>query len=250
MQIVKIFDIKFSNLKISDLTKKILKIKNKKIHISTLNAAKFFQCKNNKIMMNVLKKSDFITIDGVSFVFAGKILGDNKKINRVAGYDLMENMFKQAENTNNKFYFLGSKKSTVKKAVHNTKRKYKKINIAGYHDGYFWNNEKKLINKINSLKPDILLISITSPLQEEFIYKYKSHLKTKIILLLGGSFEVLSGRLKRAPLFLQKIGMEWFFRLAQEPRRLFLRYLTSNTKFILLVLIEFIKKKFNFITNN
>ncbi len=243
MKKINILNIRFSNLDINNLTDEIFRIKNKKkIHISTVNAAKFFQCKNNKIMMNVVKNSNFITIDGVSFLFAGKILGEREKINRVAGYDLMENLFKKREYTNDKFFFLGSKKSVVKKAVSNTKKKYKKINIVGYNDGYFWKNEEKIIKKINTLNPDILLISITSPLQEEFIYRYKSKLKTKVILLLGGSFEVLSGRLKRAPILIQKIGMEWFYRLVQEPRRLFWRYLTSNSKFVMLVFFELIKK--------
>tara|TARA_B100000900_G_scaffold57853_1_gene43387 strand:- start:271 stop:1020 length:750 start_codon:yes stop_codon:yes gene_type:complete len=238
---INILGIKFVNLNINQLANNILNnIKRKKIHISTVNAAKYIQCKNDKIMQKVVKASEIITIDGMSFIYAGKILKKNSKIYRVSGYDLMEKLFKLSKKDDT-FFFLGSKEEIVNSAVKNVKKKYKNVCIKGYNNGFFWGNEKKLIKKINILKPRILLISITSPLQEIFVNDFKSILKTNVIILLGGSFEVLSGKLKRAPVFIQKIGMEWLFRLMQEPRRLFWRYITTNSYFIYLVFKEFIK---------
>ena len=129
------------------------------------------------------------------------------------------------------------------KRAKNVKKKYPKIHISGFNDGFFWDNEKQLIKRINKLKPKILLIGMTSPTQEMFVQKYGNSLNVKLIILLGGSFDVLSGKLQRAPILLQNMGLEWAFRLAQEPRRLFWRYLTTNSQFIYMVLKQYLRFK-------
>ena len=247
MNNIKFLGFTFTNLEINKLVEYIclrFKLK-KKIIISTVNAAKIIQSNNDKFLKNFIKGSSITTIDGMSIAFAGKLL-IKKKLYRVSGYDLMEKLFQLSLKKNFSLYFLGARKEVVKKAVKRVKKEYPKIPICGFNDGYFWNKEKLLIKKINRLKPKILLIGMTSPTQERFVQKYKNFLDVKLIILLGGSFDVLSGNLKRAPIIFQKLGLEWFFRLIQEPRRLFWRYLTTNSQFIYIVLKQYFNKKIKF----
>ena len=241
MNNIKLLGFTFTNLEINKLVKYInFKFKfKKKIIISTVNAAKIIQSKNDKFLNNFIKKSSIVTIDGMSIVFAGKLLS-KKKLHRVSGYDLMEKLFTLSLKRKISLFFLGSKKNVIKQAVKNVKKKYPKIHISGFNDGFFWDNEKQLIKRINKLKPKILLIGMTSPTQEMFVQEYGNSLNVKLIILLGGSFDVLSGKLKRAPILLQNMGLEWAFRLAQEPRRLFWRYLTTNSQFIYMVLKQYL----------
>lgn len=244
MNNIKFLGFTFTNLEINKLVEFIdLKLKEKKkIIISTVNAAKIIQSKDDKILKNFIKESSIVTIDGMSIVFAGRLL-NKKKLYRVSGYDLMEKLFKLSNKKNYSLFFLGSRKKIIKNAVQNVRKKFPKINITGFNDGYFWNNEKSLIKKINKCRPKILLVGMTSPTQEIFVQKYKKQLNTKLIILLGGSFDVLSGSLKRAPILFQKLGLEWFYRFIQEPRRLFWRYFTTNSKFIYIVLKKLFKSK-------
>ncbi|OYU92608.1 MAG: hypothetical protein CFE21_23190 [Bacteroidetes bacterium B1(2017)] len=114
--------------------------------------------------------------------------------------------------------------------------------IAGFQDGYFKSeDEEQIANKIAKSEADILFVAITSPKKEIFLTKYKDVIKTPFIMGVGGSFDVVAGFTKRAPLWLQKIGMEWSYRIYQEPRRMWKRYLVTNTAFVWLILKEKIR---------
>jgi N-acetylglucosaminyldiphosphoundecaprenol N-acetyl-beta-D-mannosaminyltransferase len=175
-------------------------------------------------------------------VWASRILGQPLK-ERVAGIDLMENLVELAHKKKYKIFFLGAKEQVVLKVVSMYSDKYSSDIIAGYRNGYFdENQEQDIAKQISQSGAHILFVAISSPTKENFLYENKELLKNvNFIMGVGGSFDVVSGLVKRAPLWMQKIGMEWFYRLIQEPKRMWKRYLIGNTKFTLLVIKEFFK---------
>ncbi|MDG1269446.1 MAG: WecB/TagA/CpsF family glycosyltransferase, partial [Ulvibacter sp.] len=141
-------------------------------------------------------------------------------------------------------YLLGAKQQVVEEVAARFKKKYNSSIIAGYRNGYFTPQQEAQIAKdISDSNAQMLFVGIASPLKEHFIHKHKEALKNiNLIMGVGGSFDVLAGFTKRAPLWMQGIGMEWFFRFVQEPKRMWKRYLVGNTTFIYLVLKEKFKK--------
>ena len=209
---------------------------NKQIHHCVINAGKVVQMQSNKVLMQSVVNSDIINADGMSIVWASRFLGCKIK-ERVAGIDLMENLVKLAYEKDYSCFFLGAKQEVVEKLVNDYSIKYSKNIIAGYRNGYFDEiDEKKIIRKIKDSNANLLFVAITSPKKEIFLNKYKHELKNiNLIMGVGGSFDVISGEVKRAPLFMQKIGLEWFYRFAQEPGRMWRRYLIGNIKFMIII---------------
>ncbi|RQD73331.1 MAG: glycosyltransferase [Halanaerobium sp. MSAO_Bac5] len=189
-------------------------------------------------LAEILNSAALATADGAGVVLASKIMGD-KLPERVAGFDLINRLFSELENEAYNFYFLGSKPGIVDKAVENLKQSYPALNIVGYHHGYIDKKmQEEIIAEINEREVDLLLVGMGVPLQERFLAQNLSQLKLKVAITVGGSFDVLAGEAKRAPLWMQKASLEWFYRLLQEPSR-FARML-ALPKFIYLVL----KKRF------
>ena len=209
---------------------------NKQIHHCVINAGKIVKMQSDEKLQESVISSDIINADGMSVVWAARFLGHEIK-ERVAGIDLMDNLIRLAHKKNYKCFFLGAKEQVVKKIVNHYSEKYSNKIIAGYRNGYFDNNEEKiLIDQIIKSKANLLFVAMTSPKKEIFLNKYKIELKSvNLIMGVGGSFDVISGEVKRAPLFMQKIGLEWFYRFIQEPRRMWKRYLIGNLKFIIII---------------
>ena len=215
----------------------------KPVHHVVVNAAKIVNAQKDKELMNSIVNCDIVNADGQAVVWASRLLNEPLP-ERVAGIDLMENLVKSAAEKGYKLFFLGAKEEVVKEVV----RKYSQIHgdniIAGYRNGYFTNDEEPVIAKqIADSKADILFVAITSPKKEIFLRTYKDLIQTPFIMGVGGSFDVVSGKVKRAPLWMQSWGLEWLFRTFQEPRRMWKRYLYTNTSFIYLVTMEKFKKK-------
>ena len=156
----------------------------------------------------------------------------------------MQNLVELAHEKNHKVYFFGAKEEIVQEVVKKYSEKYSPNIIAGYRNGYFKKEEEKDIAKqISESGANILFVAISSPTKENFLYQNKALLSNvNFIMGVGGSFDVVSGKVKRAPLWMQKNGLEWFYRFIQEPKRMWRRYLVGNTKFIILVLKERFKK--------
>jgi len=174
--------------------------------------------------------ADIITADGMSIIWATKFLGFSLK-ERVTGIDSVWKIVKQAEEFNQKVFLLGAEQSVIKKVAEIFKNKFPNLHLVGYHNGYF-EKDKDVIALIKRCHTDILLVGMGFSFQEKWICKYKKILNVPVIMGIGGSFDVIAGKLIRAPLWVQKIGMEWFFRLVQEPKRLWKRYLITNTMFV------------------
>ena len=217
----------------------------KHIHHAVVNVAKIVKMQEDKELYNSIVNADIINADGMPIVWASRLL--RKPLpERVAGIDLMQELIKLAYNRKYKIFFFGSKEEVVKKVVKKYSKEYSPEIIAGYRNGYYSEEEEPLIAKqIAESGANILFVGISSPKKEKFLYKYKHILKNvNFIMGVGGSFDVIAGKIKRAPKWMQKCGLEWVYRLVQEPRRMWRRYLIGNTKFIILVIKEFLKTRF------
>ena len=214
--------------------------KNKFTQHVVVNVAKLVNMQNDIVLGNSIRECDIINIDGMGIVLGARFLGYNIP-ERVAGIDLFLKLISMSAKNNYPIYLLGSKDEVVKNTASKLQSLYPKINIAGYHHGYFWENEEEIVEKIKASGAKLLFVAITSPKKENFISRWKEKLGVTFVMGVGGTFDVVSGKVKRAPLWMQKYGLEWFFRVVQEPRRMWKRYLVTNTKFISLVL----KYKFN-----
>ena len=222
-----------------------LAIKNQEhLHHTVVNAGKIVLMQNNKELRRSVIDADLINADGQSVVWAAQLLGKDIP-ERVSGIDLMEKLVSISHENKYKCYFLGATEEVVSKVVEIYRDQYSEDIIAGYRNGYFDKDQELQISKeIAASGANILFVAITSPKKEIFLNTYKEELQeVNFIMGVGGSFDVISGKVRRAPLWMQNSGLEWFFRVLQEPKRMWKRYLVGNTKFIFLVLKSLIKEK-------
>lgn len=214
----------------------------RQLHHVVVNAGKVVAMQNDEQLKESVVNSNLINADGQAVVWASRFLGTPLK-ERVAGIDLMENLVELSSKKNYKIFFLGATEEIVESVVNKYSRKYGKEIIAGYRNGYFNKSEEEQIAvQISKSKAQLLFVAISSPKKEKFLYQYRDQLaNVNLIMGVGGSFDVVAGKVKRAPLWMQKAGLEWFFRFIQEPKRMWKRYLVGNTKFILLILKDRVK---------
>ena len=213
-------------------------IKNKKhIHHTVVNAGKIVAMHENPELKESVTNADLINVDGQAVVWASRLLGQPLK-ERVAGIDLMEKLVEQAYNNHYKIFFFGAKDQVLEKMIEKYSAIYSPEIIAGYRNGYFKKeDEQEIAQQIADSKANILFVAISSPIKENFLYQNKDILKNvNFIMGVGGSFDVVAGKVKRAPKWMQFSGLEWLYRVYQEPKRMFKRYLVGNTKFINLVI--------------
>jgi len=212
------------------------------IHHTVVNAGKIVKMQENKELKQSVISADLINADGQAVVWAAKFLGKPIK-ERVAGIDLMQNLVAIASREELKIFFFGAKEEVVKKVVEIYSNNYSPNIIAGYRNGYFNKDEEVTIaQEIADSGANILFVAISSPIKENFLYTYRDILrKVNFTMGVGGSFDVVAGKVTRAPKWMQKNGLEWLHRVFQEPRRMFMRYLVGNTKFIFLVIKEKIR---------
>ncbi|MGF7398397.1 WecB/TagA/CpsF family glycosyltransferase [Thermoanaerobacterium thermosaccharolyticum] len=191
-----------------------------RLHIvATPNAEIVMMAQNDDEYKEILNKTDLNVPDGSGVIFASKIYKEELP-ERVAGFDLMMELIKIASLKHYKIYLLGAKADVVKGAYLNLKSRYQGIDIVGFHDGYFSEiDEEEIINDINEKKTDLLFVALGAPKQEKWIYKNRNKLNAKVAIGVGGSFDVIAGKVTRAPEIYRKLGLEWFYRLMKEPWR-------------------------------
>jgi N-acetylglucosaminyldiphosphoundecaprenol N-acetyl-beta-D-mannosaminyltransferase len=187
--------------------------------VFTPNPEIIMEAQDNKELMKALNNASLVVPDGIGVVLASRILKGPSLPERVAGYDLVQNLFKSAAKTDYTFYFLGGEVGIADKAAKKMEEKYKGLKIVGRQHGYF-KDEKEIIKKIQAVKPDVLLVGLGAPKQEILIDKYKDILPAKLCIGVGGSFDVMAGKVKRAPVIFQKLALEWFYRLISQPTRI------------------------------
>ncbi len=167
----------------------------------------------------ILNKSDMNIPDGIGIIYASKIKGHPIK-QRVAGYDTVQSVFEKIKDTDKTVYFFGGSPGVTDAAKAEMEKLHKGLKIVGCANGYFdEQREKEIIAEINEKAPDLLLVGIGFPKQEKWIYDNLASLNVRVAIGVGGSFDVMSGRVKRAPDIFIKLGLEWFHRLITQPSR-------------------------------
>ncbi|MAN58484.1 MAG: glycosyltransferase [Flavobacteriaceae bacterium] len=214
-------------------------LQKKQLHHVVVNAGKLVAMQNDDELRKSVNSADIINADGQAVVWASKLL-DRPLKERVAGIDLMQEVVAMAHQKNFKIFLFGAREEVVSKVSQKYTSSYGPNLIAGYRNGYFdASDESEIAREISESGANILFVAISSPIKENFLFRHRELLKNvNFIMGVGGSFDVIAGVTKRAPLWMQKVGMEWFYRFMQEPRRMWKRYLFGNSKFMLLVMRE------------
>jgi N-acetylglucosaminyldiphosphoundecaprenol N-acetyl-beta-D-mannosaminyltransferase len=200
-----------------------------------VNVAKLVNMQSDTILKTSVTKCNIINIDGMGIVWIARFLGYFVP-ERVTGIDLFYQLLIMSTQQSYSIFLLGAEQEIIKKTVENIKKIHPHLNIAGYHHGYFWNNQKVVVDKIKKSGATLLFVAITSPKKENFINQWKDQLGVHFVMGVGGTFDIIAGKTKRAPLWMQKWGLEWVYRIVQEPKRMWKRYLITNTYFLWLFL--------------
>jgi N-acetylglucosaminyldiphosphoundecaprenol N-acetyl-beta-D-mannosaminyltransferase len=200
-----------------------------------INAAKTVAARDDPALRDVIRRCELVTADGQSVVWASRLLGDPLP-ERVAGIDLMNNLLALAEIEGYRVFILGAQREVLERAVAVLRMRHPGLDIVGHRDGYFGEAQDAAVaEEIRRARPDILFVAISSPRKEFWLARYGRHISVPFIMGVGGSIDVVAGVTRRAPRPLQILGLEWSYRLAQEPRRLMGRYWRTNTRFLVLV---------------
>jgi N-acetylglucosaminyldiphosphoundecaprenol N-acetyl-beta-D-mannosaminyltransferase len=197
-----------------------------------LNAAKVVKAHDNPELAQIIRSCSLINADGQSVVWAGRLLGSALP-ERVTGMDFMLALWRSAARKGYRVYLLGAQAEVVEKTARIAADQG--VKIAGYQDGY-WDEtqEDQVVAAVREARPDVLFLAVPSPRKEYFLARRKKELGCALVVGVGGSFDVVAGVHSRAPLWMRRAGLEWFHRLVQEPRRMFLRYAVGNTRFVIL----------------
>jgi N-acetylglucosaminyldiphosphoundecaprenol N-acetyl-beta-D-mannosaminyltransferase len=213
-----------------------------RLQIGVVNAAKLVNMRRDPTIRADVLSCNLILADGVPVVWASRLLG-RPLPERVAGIDLMLEMLRRGDKNGYRVYCLGASEDVLATAVARIAADYPRVCLVGRHHGYFSTQEEPgLVAAISDAKPDILLVGMTSPKKERFLARWRDQLGVPVCHGVGGSFDVLAGKVRRAPLVWQRLGLEWLYRVRQEPRRLWRRYLVTNTLFCTLVTREFLRR--------
>lgn len=242
---IKILDVKIDVLDVKetiDLVEQYV-IQKEPLHLMGVNADKINECCDNPLLKKIVNSCGVINADGASVVLASKYL-KSPLPERVAGIDLMQDLVKLSEQKGYSIYLLGAKQEVVEKTKEVLAKRHPNLKILGIRNGYFKETEwKGISDEIKGLNPDFVFVGITSPTKEYLIEYMQNEGNTSVFMGVGGSFDVISGNIPRAPKWMQKCNLEWLFRVIQEPRRLFKRYFVGNGKFIKAIIKEKHKRK-------
>jgi N-acetylglucosaminyldiphosphoundecaprenol N-acetyl-beta-D-mannosaminyltransferase len=217
-------------------------ITSKKPHyIAVVNVAKIIKMRSDPFLDESVRSANLIGADGMPLVWASRLLG-NPLPERVNGTDLMYELLARANEKRYRIFFFGAKQAVLDTVLERVRAHYPGVQIAGSRNGYFSKAEEwDVVNEIRAAKADIIFIAFGTPKKELWVRQYLSAMEVSVVHGVGGSFDVFAGAIPRAPLWMQKSGLEWLFRLAQEPGRMWRRYLITNTTFLLLLAKEWIR---------
>lgn len=233
---VRIFGVRFDNVNAMEANKKFISLlENDRLRtIYTPNTEMIMKAQDDPEFKEILNEGDLVIPDGIGVVIASKIhhLGLTE---RVPGIELMSMMLEYCNRTGKSIYLFGGKPTVADLAAEKIKQAYPNLIIAGTRDGFFdATNELTILDDINGKKPDILFVALGAPKQEKWINKYKKTINASVAIGVGGALDVWAGTVKRAPVFFQKTGLEWFYRLLKQPKRV--GRMMSLPKFMLKVI--------------
>jgi N-acetylglucosaminyldiphosphoundecaprenol N-acetyl-beta-D-mannosaminyltransferase len=206
-----------------------------------VNVAKLVNMRHDAQLKESVHSCDIINIDGMGVVLGARLLGHDVA-ERVAGVDLFHELLAMSANNSFPVFLLGAEAEVVELAANKVQAQYPGLIIAGYHHGYFWSDEEEMVETIRASGARLLFVAITSPKKENFINRWRDQLGVDFVMGVGGTFDVVSGKVKRAPKWMQKWGLEWLYRVIQEPGRMWKRYLTTNCTFAWLLITNKLKQ--------
>jgi len=242
---VTLFGIPIDNLNMAEVLDRIESmIGDGEIHQHVVvNVDKIVKMESNPDLRQTVLDCDLITVDGQPVIWVSRLLKCPIK-ERVTGVDLFDALMARCAERGLRPYLLGARQEIVAKTVDVLKTKYPKLQLAGWRNGYWAADEEaSIVREIMRAKPAVLCMAVGSPKQELFLGKWKQEMHVPFVMGVGGSFDVTAGVLRRAPRWMQRLGVEWLFRLAQEPRRLWRRYLNEDMAFFRLVWREWRAKR-------
>lgn len=220
---VSILGIDFSKLNLKEtvglIDRKISEYNNKIFHLITVNPEIAIQIQEDEELKKISLEADLITPDGVGIVLASK-LKRNPVPERVTGYDLLLETLKVGNQKRWSFYLLGSDEEVNRKAAEYIENRYPNVKVAGRYNGYFKQEENsEIIKDIESSNSDILIVALGSPLADKWIYRNKNNLTAKVVFGVGGSLDVITGKVKPTPEVWKKLNLEWLHRRITQPSR-------------------------------
>lgn len=203
--------------------------------LMAVNAAKIVEMHRDPRLLEIVQECELVSADGQAVVWASRLLGDPLP-ERVAGIDLMEALFARAATKGYRVYVLGAEQAVLERAMSRARMRWPGLELAGYQNGYFdASDDVRIAREIREAKPDVLFVAMSSPRKEYFLGEHGRGLGASFVMGVGGSIDVMAGVTRRAPRLIQRLGLEWLFRLGQEPRRLLRRYAVTNARFVALV---------------
>ncbi|CAM2828634.1 WecB/TagA/CpsF family glycosyltransferase [Janthinobacterium lividum] len=207
-----------------------------------VNVDKLVKAERDAELRRIINDCALINADGMPVVWASRLLGKPLK-ERVAGVDLFEALMRRSADKQWRVYLLGAREEVVSEVKRLYELKYPGLTVAGYRNGY-WSAEEEpgIVAQITEARADLLFVAISSPKKEHFLGQYQGQMKIPFAMGVGGTFDVAVGRVKRAPVWMQKSGLEWFYRFLQEPRRMFRRYFIEDMGFIRLFFKEALRR--------
>ena len=213
------------------------------LHHTVVNVAKLVTMRQNAELHDDVIAADVINVDGAGVVWGARLFG-LKVPERVAGVDIMEQLFDICAERGFKPYLLGAERPVLDAVAARLRKAWPTIEIAGTHDGYFGlEDEISVVQAINDSGADCLFVAMPTPRKERFLKHYRNVLTPSFVMGVGGSFDVYGGKVARAPRLMQKLGLEWLFRVLQEPRRLWRRYYETNTAYAALLWQELLVRR-------
>ena len=221
--------------------KSLEEIPDVKLLINTINAHSYNTAQGDSLFSEAILNSDILLPDGVGIVFAAKLI-KGKSLKKIAGADLFFYEMNKLNRQGGKCFFLGSDDASLQIIKERAKYEYPNVNVftfsPNFKPAFSEEENKEMIDEINKCKPDVLFIGMTAPKQEKWAYEHFEKLEVGHVCCIGAVFDFYSMRVKRAPQSYIDLGLEWFFRLIKEPRRMWHRYLVGNPKFLFYVFKE------------
>lgn len=203
-----------------------------------VNVDKMVKASRDPELRKIINDCALVNVDGMPVVWASRLLGKPLK-ERIAGVDLFDALMQHSAKKGWRIFLLGATEEVVTTVKRVYENKYPAIAIVGHRNGYWDANEEgQVVEQIKAAEADLLFVAISSPKKEQFLNRYQADMKIPFAMGVGGTFDVMAGKVNRAPIWMQKSGFEWFYRFLQEPRRMFKRYFIDDMAFFWLLLKE------------
>jgi N-acetylglucosaminyldiphosphoundecaprenol N-acetyl-beta-D-mannosaminyltransferase len=201
---------------------------------SVVNVAKLVNMRSDPALDTAVRSCDLISVDGMGLIYGARFLGEDIG-ERVTGIDLFHELVAMSAGMGFPVFLLGGTDEVVTLTARRLQEQYPLLRIVGAENGYFWGEEEAVVERIRASGARMLFVAISSPQKETFIARWGAQMGVNFVMGVGGAFDVLAGKVRRAPAWVQKLGAEWLYRMVQEPGRLFSRYVGTNARFALLL---------------